>query len=1111
MYQTKQRKIAIFLVLALLVSLLPLIPVLAASTYPVYLRNDQGWTDVRIFYSGQKEDLAEVEWPGIPMTKENAKDNGYEIYSVEVPVSAGMIVFTGRNAEGQLCQSADIKDIQFDSCYCLNADGSYTTYVFEERMLEGHLTSSNGSYCEYEAVEVVPPTCTESGYTIYECIYCGSTQWDNYVDELGHTPVEGSYRYVAPTCTEDGGEFYTCVTCSEEYCDSVESATGHTPKEGADTVTPPTCTEPGGATSVCETCGASYITEETAALGHTLGDDDYCDVCGVLPLTVEMKDDYSDGWNGNGIAVYANGNLLEVATIDSGSSASFSVSYDAAKTYTFYWVSGAYAGECSFVLKLGQTELLSVDGNGCYNYEDNALIYTVESKCSHEFDSGVVKAPNCTEDGCTAYTCGLCGFVRKDNLIEATGHNYVGGICTKCGNITPIQIVMRDAYSDSWNNAAIIVKTTAGETTVTMDNSISEQTVTLDYNPALKYEFYWQQGNYDSECSFTVCLGDEVLFEISQNEDFVLRDEELFCTIEIPCEHNFVYREVAPTCTEEGYKGDVCTICGKVDAKQYIKPNSHSFGAKTVVAPTCEEDGYTATTCTVCGHVRKTNFVKPVPHTYGENDRCTDCQARKLLTIEMQSEYTGWYEPTALRVYVDDVLQNDVAIRYSHESTWSMTYDSTKSYVIRWSEGYSDYECAFRILLGDEVVYISNPNCDDYTQDQIIYAVVPNCTHAAMTEEVIAPRCDVEGYTRHYCTTCGYSYMDTYVDATGHTYDSYNCCEVCGEPKPTEVPVLTPSDISLTFEDEILMNVYFSATNTADVVEYGLATYGYLVDDPAEAEPMDVRYGYTTSEDKYGVTTWGIPAKEMGDTVYFSVFAYLRDGTYVYSKVYYYAPTSYAYSMLNKSATPQEMKSLIVAMLNYGAAAQEYFGYKTDKMVNANLTAEQKAFVADYNGEMLDGLTVCAAEKKGELFGNGNTGFGKRTPSVNFEGAFSVNFYFGQPKATVGSDVTFYIWDKAAYDSAETLLPENATTTSTCIFDGTYYAGIVEGIAAKQVDETFYCAAVFTGTDGNTYVSGVIAYSLGYYLENQANGTKMPDFAKATGVYAYYAKTLFNA
>ena len=40
MYQTKQRKIAIFLVLALLVSLLPLIPVLAASTYPVYLRND---------------------------------------------------------------------------------------------------------------------------------------------------------------------------------------------------------------------------------------------------------------------------------------------------------------------------------------------------------------------------------------------------------------------------------------------------------------------------------------------------------------------------------------------------------------------------------------------------------------------------------------------------------------------------------------------------------------------------------------------------------------------------------------------------------------------------------------------------------------------------------------------------------------------------------------------------------------------------------------------------------------------------------------------------------------------------------------------------------------
>ena len=64
--------------------------------------------------------------------------------------------------------------------------------------------------------------------------------------------------------------------------------------------------------------------------------------------------------------------------------------------------------------------------------------------------------------------------------------------------------------------------------------------------------------------------------------------------------------------------------------------------------------------------------------------------------------------------------------------------------------------------------------------------------------------------------------------------------------------------------------------------------------------------------------------------------------------------------------------------------------------------------------------------------------------------------------------MTFYVWDKATYESVDTLLPSNAIATSKCTFDGTYYMGVVEGIADKQVDETFYCAAVFTGTDGNT-------------------------------------------
>ena len=405
-------------------------------------------------------------------------------------------------------------------------------------------------------------------------------------------------------------------------------------------------------------------------------------------------------------------------------------------------------------------------------------------------------------------------------------------------------------------------------------------------------------------------------------------------------------------------------------------------------------------------------------------------------------------------------------------------------------------------LPADAVNIIFN-NGSVQTQDLTIPSGKDWYDFSAGTWSVYGDQCTHPGHSADgNCTECG-----AYV---GHSYEN-GTCSVCGAADPNYVaPAITASTVSLSFEDEILLNVYFTTAGLGEVKDYGLLIYSEKVDAPAHDNAIAVTPGYYESNGYLSVTTPGIPAKKMGDKVYFAVYAELADGSYFYSKCYNYAPTTYAYSLLSKSTTTQDMKNLVVAMLNYGAAAQEYFGYNTEALVNASLTDEQKAFVIDYNADMLDGLTVCTADKKGDLFGSGNTGFNTRTPSVNFEGAFSVNFYFADPKATVGSDVTFYVWDAETYNSVDTLLPTNATATSTCTFDGTYYMGIVEGIAAKEVDETFYCAAVFTGEDGNTYVSGVIAYSLGYYLENQTVGTKMPDFAQATAVYSYYAKSCFQ-
>jgi hypothetical protein len=215
-------------------------------------------------------------------------------------------------------------------------------------------------------------------------------------------------------------------------------------------------------------------------------------------------------------------------------------------------------------------------------------------------------------------------------------------------------------------------------------------------------------------------------------------------------------------------------------------------------------------------------------------------------------------------------------------------------------------------------------------------------------------------------------------------------------------------------------------------------------------------------------------------------------------------------NMLGKSTTSDKQKVLCVAMLNYGAAAQEYFGYNTDSLMNAELTDEQKALVIPYDKTLFTGA-VEADESKLGAFAAIATGFSEKTATVSLESAFSVNYYF-TPNATVDRDMTLYIWTPEAYAAADTLTADNASKTVTMVAgsEGSYW-GQVSNIAAKGLDDTYYVAGVYTDADGNTYCTGVIAYSVSQYCLNKAvDGNKMQQLAGATAMYGYYAKQYFT-
>jgi hypothetical protein len=284
----------------------------------------------------------------------------------------------------------------------------------------------------------------------------------------------------------------------------------------------------------------------------------------------------------------------------------------------------------------------------------------------------------------------------------------------------------------------------------------------------------------------------------------------------------------------------------------------------------------------------------------------------------------------------------------------------------------------------------------------------------------------------------------------------------------------------------------------------GLITFNSRLADGTINDAAEVIPGYVNSGSTYMVQSKGIPAKNLSDAVYFKVYAKLADGSYVYSGIAGYHAVAYANSVLNSNAAAKA-KALVVAMLNYGAAAQEYFGYKTDALMNANLTAEQQALVSAYDPSMVQDVVKADSSKVGSFKMNG--GYSNIYPTVSFEGAFSINFYF-TPNKTVDKALTFYYWDAKTYASVDVLTAENATGVITMTQDGSNWGAAVAGIAAKAIDETVYVAAIYT-SNGVSYPTSVISYSLGNYCKTIATNGEV--FGAATAVYGFYAKAYFAA
>ena len=244
------------------------------------------------------------------------------------------------------------------------------------------------------------------------------------------------------------------------------------------------------------------------------------------------------------------------------------------------------------------------------------------------------------------------------------------------------------------------------------------------------------------------------------------------------------------TCTEDGSREKVCTICGD-KVTETINANGHQWNEAytTDKEATCTEDGSESHHCLVCDAIDETTAVvipakgHAMTRTAGKDATCTE---------DGNTEY--WTCSRCNKLFSD--------ASGSEETTLEATVIPAKGHV--WAENYTVDREATCTEEGSESIHCSI--CDEIKEGSS--HVIPIKDHAYGEWKVIVKAtCTSDGSKERVCANCGDKETET-VPATGHVwnkeytvdkeatctevgYESIHCsvCGIFDESTVREIPV----------------------------------------------------------------------------------------------------------------------------------------------------------------------------------------------------------------------------------------------------------------------------------------------------------------------------------
>ena len=382
-------------------------------------------------------------------------------------------------------------------------------------------------------------------------------------------------------------------------------------------------------------------------------------------------------------------------------------------------------------------------------------------------------------------------------------------------------------------------------------------------------------------------------------------------------------QSAAPTCTTAGTQSHTCITCGTVET-QTVAATGHSFNSGVVTEPAgCETSGIKTYTCLSCG-ATTTEAIPATDHSY-VNGVCTGCgKAEPTVPKALQDGdqvviFAPAYgkalstQPSPSNTYynkgVNVAVEDGVVTGYGSTEIWTVIANSDGTYSFAYNgqnlamgTKYSSmtlgeiYDDWYIIDLGDGLYNVQNADRGNYIE---WYASKNN-------------------FSTYYDAKDDQFQLSFYVIGKGILNSDAE------EPEQVTNEVIAygmylGSDLNMVF------NLHLNE-NSQVIVTVGEQSYSYYANQLSLCE-----------DGSYDVYI-PLAAAQMADEI---VVKFVTNGVEGDSEIYTVKEyADYILTDVNNDFTDED-KALVQAMLNYGGAAQAYFGHNTENLVSTQFGTEE--------------------------------------------------------------------------------------------------------------------------------------------------------------------------